>query len=121
MELTLDEIQGLTGLSRAQISRLAAAGRLRRTRHGHYDAASVANLRQDFSCPPRRRDRGEEKDVWAVRQRHRFRRELQTILRTRAIRERRAVSAAEIQAAAEAVEDFAEILHTDNRAYARKG
>lgn len=46
MHLTLStsEVENVCGISRFQVSRYAAAGRLERTRHGRYAAASLARV-----------------------------------------------------------------------------
>jgi len=84
MELTLKEVEMLTCISRYQISRYAKQGRLQRTRQGHYEAASLANL-----CEPFRRyeyfgkDIDEERAVWLVRNEYYFRREISKIIDNR--------------------------------------
>ena len=84
MELTLAEVKGIMGVSRFQISRYTTDGRLRRTRQGHYEGASLANVHRPFdrySCAGRYID--EERAVWLVRAEYAFRRELLRIVERR--------------------------------------
>lgn len=85
MELTLAEIERILSISRHQVSRYATDGRLVRTRQGHYDAASLANLHPPFD--PWARQRGESRDearaIWLVRAEHAFRRELRGVIARR--------------------------------------
>ena len=88
MELTLPEVEALTGLSRFQLSRYAADGRLKRTRHGHYDAASLAGIYRRHAEQERfylqyHRDRVDRFDRWLTRERVAFRRRLRVLVRRR--------------------------------------
>jgi len=90
MELTLSEVQDLLGISRYQVSRYAKDGRLQRTRQGHYDAASLANLHSPFDrYAYEGRDIAEKRAVWLVRAKHAFRRELLRIIGARQHRRHR--------------------------------
>jgi hypothetical protein len=83
MELSLTEIEQLKGISRYQISRYAKDGRLRRTRQGHYSAASLANLAPPFDRYQCQGNFIEERAVWLVRSEHSFRRELMNVMHAR--------------------------------------
>ena len=88
MELTLPEVEALTGLSRCQLSRYAADGRLERTRQGHYDAASMAGIYGRYAERERLVlqagfYREERLDRWLSRQRVAFRRRLRVMVRRR--------------------------------------
>ncbi|MDP6526650.1 MAG: helix-turn-helix domain-containing protein [Kiritimatiellia bacterium] len=48
MELSIQEMMDYLGVQRHQVSRYAKDGRLKRTRHGYYDSASLAELVKPF-------------------------------------------------------------------------
>lgn len=85
MELTLKEVESILNVSRYQISRYATDARLERTRHGHYEAASIASLAHPFERYRHTEgdDIGESREVWLVRNVHWFRRALDKVVRGR--------------------------------------
>jgi hypothetical protein len=87
VELTLAEVERITGVSRYQISRYTTDGRLQRTRQGHYEGASLAHVHPPFdrfsSSDSGFVDSAEAREVWLVRAKHAFRRELVRIVEER--------------------------------------
>lgn len=83
MDLTLDETMAMLGVSRSQVSRYAADGRLVRTGQGRYDAASIGNIDRPYRQP--RNDLLRESDLRAIisRQRALFRGQLAAIVAKR--------------------------------------
>ncbi len=83
MTLTLEEIENMTGVSRCQISRYAADGRLQRTSQGHYDASGLANLEDPYHREAGHLHPDEEAAVWRIRSEYQFRRALFAVIAKR--------------------------------------
>jgi len=84
MELSLSEVERIVQVSRYQVSRYAKDCLIKRTRQGHYDAASLAKVYPPFNkwaCMGQ--DIDEERAVWLVRVQHFIHRELLKIINKR--------------------------------------
>ena len=88
MELTCSEIMDLTGTTRSQVSRYSKNGKIERSSHGHYSAASLAGLERRYI--PRSANLGvscldvhEERELWLVMRKHAFRRQMEQVLKSR--------------------------------------
>jgi hypothetical protein len=83
MNLSLEEIESMTGVGRCQISRYAADGRITRISQGVYDSASLANLVPPFNPRDYINHHDEERELWVVREKYAHRRELASVLKRR--------------------------------------
>jgi len=90
MNITLPEIQDILRLSRCQISRYAADGRITRTSQGHYDASGLANLVDPYQREAGHQHPAEEVAVWRVRSEFQFRRALFAVIAKRHLEKRTA-------------------------------
>ena len=99
MNLTLPELETYLSLSRYQIAKYAADGRLTRTGQGKYAAASLANLAEQFDRFRYGRNAVEERAIWLIRQEHEFRRTLRRLIENRHFAKSRPATLSDVEAA----------------------
>ena len=119
MELTTRELEELLCVSQVTIATYAKEGRLTRLRRGFYDAASLAHLWGTFDGEsiPYTRDREELNEIrklcremWRVQQSHKFKRDMQRVIRFRSTPPETNLSKEQRTEIAAAVKQFAELL-----------